>query len=314
MPGLNPKTPLASIATNFRDRFGTPGTGDASPLTADASANVSTGTNVANVSTGTNVASVSTGTNVAAPTVIPPRVGGVQGGIAFTGGSNSQAYVRRRPTSVLCYRPTEYKEMRKQHTDLQTPLADKFQLDVGDESKSTVKLTQWIGELRRLIEQRGLDPVFRVASSLNPGSAETYLLAEWGKLTLAQVQTFVTLLQRGGDEYDRENLEFSGEVIRKSMGPELFNRVTAFAEPTASGPELFRIAVDQVTCMSDAVVRTLSNQLEKLDLSKVPGENVSELSKDISEIAKKIEASGKPPDDLMSLIISPYTEALASDD
>ena len=109
-------------------------------------------------------------------TIVKPRVGEVHNGIAWTGGS--LANPQMTPASILCYRPTDYKEMRKQHMDLQAPLIECFHLDVGTESNSTITLTQWIGGMKRAMEQRGLDSVFRVAPDVTKGADETYLLQE----------------------------------------------------------------------------------------------------------------------------------------
>ena len=240
-------------------------------------------------------------------TVVKPRVGEVNNGMAWTGGS--LANPRTTPASILCYRPTDYKEMRKQHMDLQAPLSERFHLDVGTESNSTVTLTQWIGEMKRAMEQRGLDSVFRVAPDVTRGVDETYLLQEWGKANLAEVKDFVAKLKSNNDKYDLDNLDFTTEVIRGSLGPELFSRVTAFAAPDATGPELFKIAVDQVSTMSDHMIRHLCDKLRKLRLKDIPGENVQELSKTISEIVKKIIASGNTPSDLNDLVVCPFTFA-----
>ena len=49
---------------------------------------------------------------------------GLDNNMAWTGGS--LANPRIGPATILCYCPTEYKDMRKQHSDLQALLKERF--------------------------------------------------------------------------------------------------------------------------------------------------------------------------------------------
>ena len=82
------------------------------------------------------------------------------------------------------------------------------------------------------------------------------------------------------------------------MANELYTRVASLTGPAASGPVLFKVAVDQVMFMNANMICNLSNQHGMLKLKDMEGENIVELGKRVTELAREIEGSGKPPYDL----------------
>ncbi len=139
------------------------------------------------------------------------------------------------------------------------------------------------------------------------------VVATAGNRTEAEVNTYYALCdeirpENKYDKYDKENLRLSGLVIRESLGPELFNRISSLISPTATGPEVFKVAIDQVMCMNATTIRTLSNQLGNLSLKTIPGENVASLTIKVSELAREIEGSGNAPSDLLHLVSKPHTK------
>ena len=60
--------------------------------------------------------------------------------------------------------------------------------------------------------------------------------------------------------------------------------------------------------MSDAHIWTISNKLGNLSLENIPGKRVPDLTKTISNYARQLVGSGKPPTDLINLISKPYTK------
>jgi hypothetical protein len=134
------------------------------------------------------------------------------------------------------------------------------------------------------------DTIFRVVDGSGSTANETYIIEKWGDLQLYKIETFGSNLT---DPYDLENLQLSGLAIRDSLGPELYGRVSSLSTPETSGPELFKITVDQVLHMNDAQIRNFSNQLGELRLQDIPGENVAILGGKISQIAREITGSGK---------------------
>eukprot|EP00980_Cylindrotheca_fusiformis_P022212 scaffold9102_cov166-Cylindrotheca_fusiformis.AAC.2 len=239
-----------------------------------------------------------------------PRVGGLDDGIPWVGGSAALNARRSEPLDVLCYRPTEFKAKAKQNELLTTKCGvdESRRLEINNKSSGEhrTNVVSWIQELKIEAEEKGFDSVFRIAGTLAPTTdkEEIYLFDQWGMVKQDDVGTFVKKMT---DPYDLANLRLSAKMIRNSVGPELFTRINALRGDGATGPELFKTAVDEVMHMSDSQVRLLCQQLIDLRLQDIPGENVGTLGEKITEIVREIEGSGKPPSDLLELVSRPYT-------
>ncbi len=205
----------------------------------------------------------------------------------------------------MAFRPTSFKEMSRQHTLLKEGLADSKKLDLESGNAKGISVTSWIQEVKWMIEPRGFDTVFLVYHPEE--KKKVYLLDKWGELTLAEVKKWVGILNMYGDRYDQENLKLPGIAIRESLGPDLYRRVASLTDGNTTGPEYFKLAIDQVSFLSSTMVCKLSNDLALLDLKKIPGENVAKLTKIVTEKARQIVGSGNPPPDLKHLISKPFT-------
>jgi len=227
-------------------------------------------------------------------------------GTAWVGGSNLGSQTGRTPNDVLCYRPSDFKVMQKQYDMLKVGLEESKRLELNGKG---ISLTAWIQEIRHMVELRGFDTVFRICDTTM--SKEVYLFEQWGELTLADVQRWVEDLKSKaiGDKFDCENLKLSAIAIRQSLGPELHERVGSMTDPSkTTGPEYFKIAVNQVSYMNASTLRSLSNELSELRLKDIQGESVPNLTQKITQIAREIEGSGQPPHDLLHLVSKPYTK------
>ena len=101
--------------------------------------------------------------NVAAPSVIKPRVGNVEGGIAWTGGSNVPRRANIVPRDVRCFRPTDFRSMQEQDKLLKQGVPEEMKLTLVDENeKDSQTVSAWIDEVKFLIETNGMDTVFRI--------------------------------------------------------------------------------------------------------------------------------------------------------
>ena len=92
------------------------------------------------------------------------------------------------------------------------------------------------------------------------------------------------------------------------MGTDLLERVASVCSLESSGIVLFKVALDQVMFMNASTIQTLSNRLGGLALNKAPGEDVSTLTLEVSEIARELEGSGNAPTDLINLVSKPCTK------
>jgi hypothetical protein len=241
---------------------------------------------------------------------VTPRVGGIDNGVPWVGGSALTGQGRTSPLDILCYRPSDFRSKQRQYEALKAGLEASRRLELGDNKKDHVmSLVAWIQEIKLLVETRGFDTVFRVTNSASTfGTSEVYLVQKWGDMKLKTIEDFVATLT---DPYDVENLRLSGLALRDSLGPELYSRVSSLSTPDKSGPVLFKIAVDQMMHMNDAQVRNLSNKLGDLRLRDIPGENVAKLGETITQIAREITGSGREPNDLLQLVSRPYTKGTA---
>ena len=99
-----------------------------------------------------------------------PRVGGVEGGTAWVGGSNLATSAPTCPYDVLCYRPSGFKEMQKQHEELKKGLEDSQKLEIGNEEGKGISLTMWITWIGMMIITKGFDTIFKVCNVQIDGS------------------------------------------------------------------------------------------------------------------------------------------------
>ena len=236
-----------------------------------------------------------------------PRVGGIEDGIVWTGGSRNDP--TNAPRDVRCYRPTDFRSMQEQDKVLKKGVADDLKLtliDENDNKDNNQTVSGWIDEIKFLIETNGMDSVFRIDNGITP---ENYMLMNWGNIKLFDVTNWVKRLKQYGCPFDLKNLRLSGMLIRDSISTKVKQQISATTSiADISGPELLVYAIQQRTIMSAAHIRTLSNKLGSLSLGDIPGERVPDLTKSISDIARQLVGSGREPDDLINLISKPYTK------
>ena len=234
-----------------------------------------------------------------------PRVGGISHGTAWTGGSSLVSKRNKDPVDILCFRPNSFKDMQKQHESLKKGLESDKRLEIDDGSKVTVGLTMWVTWMSMMFVNKGMDTVFMIINAST--GIELNLLKTWGEATLPKVQAWVKELENTGDKWDLENLRLSAFAVRNSLGTNLLNRVISFVGAEASGPVLFFSAISQVHLMTAGLVRGLCDSIVNMDLKKIVGENVAQMSEKIMNLIRQIESSGTVPSDLLYLVSKPYT-------
>ena len=98
-------------------------------------------------------------TNPPPPPAVPPRIGGVQGNIAWTGGHPDGR--RRTPKTTFCFRPTDFKDHRKTYEACTAGLAKEYRLSKKNK-EGTYDLVSFFNSFKRYIKNHGLDSVFYV--------------------------------------------------------------------------------------------------------------------------------------------------------
>ncbi|WP_317204331.1 hypothetical protein, partial [Janthinobacterium sp.] len=239
-----------------------------------------------------------------------PRVGGLQDldGTDFywTGGGTTQQTIRLEPASMLAFRPKAYKERAKTEKECTAGLPASHHLSTPDKITSdgkAVSFKTWIDRVRHEIEQRGMDPVFRLIDAIT--GAEHYLLDEFGRAEKTIVQPWVERLNEDiGDEYDKLNLKMSARMLRESLDVDMLKKLESDTSASATGPEVFAAIVNIHQQLSASAVRVLVMQLKAMRLTKESTENVETFADKVSDIAKRIEGTGPEtcPNDLPMLV------------
>ena len=121
------------------------------------------------------------------PKATAPRIGGISGETAWTGGSNVSSLKNTSPEDVLCFRPETFKEMQKQHESLKQGLPLEQKLELVEGSRTTVGLITWITWMMMQFATKGMDTVFKILDQAQ--TTELDLVKNWGNATKEIVQT-----------------------------------------------------------------------------------------------------------------------------
>ena len=126
-------------------------------------------------------------------TVLAPRVGEVKGSMCWTGGSNLKSLLKPRSAKAFCLQG--YKKLIKVEELCTQGLETKLRLDVST-NKTTVRLTQWIKEVRTYMEDRDMDTIFRMYN--HKTKKEYYLLKKWSYINKPNMlELWINQLKRG---------------------------------------------------------------------------------------------------------------------
>ena len=244
--------------------------------------------------------------------VIKPRCGGIQDieghKFAWTGGGSLPTTELTIPCTSEAVRPKEYKSWMKTEKQCQEGLAEVHHLTTPDKSGKDDKLTlqAWIDRIKVAMENKGMDPVFRIVKGSGVTRTEDYILEEFGLAKLETVKQWVNDLRTTGTQcpYDIVNLKMSATMILKSVDADLLRRIDRELPQTATGPEVFAVIVSLHQTLNSIAVRVLIKELEGMHLTAEPAENVEKFSDKVLDVAKRIRGAGPKtcPDDLCTLV------------
>ena len=74
----------------------------------------------------------------------------------------------------------------------------------------------------------------------------------------------------------------------------------------ATGPEVFFAALEKMQQINDAAVRKMVDELKRMRLRDEPAQNCDTFSKKLHDLVERIEGSGNPPNDLVSLVAGTF--------
>lgn len=250
----------------------------------------------------------------------PPRVGGTKlyGSVAvpWTGGSNIPTKGVREPTSLQAHRPTEFRAAKQNEDTLKRGLDDEACLYPADAickvGSGKSSLLTWLDNVRRELEERGMDTQFRVPASctgrgLIEGDKERYLFEDWGTVDREDVTMWVNWLLTYGDSYDRYNLKMSFRMIQASISTQMWGKVSNNfrlngGDPNV-GPELLVQLIEDHRLVSCSAIQSLVEEIRKMKIGKFPGENVEEFGKLLWDKTSIVIGSTHKPDNIGGLVV-----------
>ena len=106
---------------------------------------------------------VDSGASASTTTVRKPRIGGGEGTADepfWTGGTNITGSRRTKPESVLCYRPTDFRNRKHVEDACRSGLAEELRLGIADEKAYPYTVASWVNEMKEKAVHCGMDSVF----------------------------------------------------------------------------------------------------------------------------------------------------------
>ena len=238
----------------------------------------------------------------------PPRkgAGGVfqdsyQNETAWTGTGKTDIMdkTKKIPKTPYCSRPTDQK--------LQVTIYEQATkgLDIiykGEDAQGTKFTLSMFGKkLHKQALKTGLDAVFE----FNIDGNNISILLEWQKITYEQVEKALKDKLSNGeyDQYDIYNMEWSEEMINKSISEDLQLALEKSAKDTDGfGPLLWMAIVEINVSVSDSALRAMELTLKEIKLTDYPGEHVPSCTTKIEQICSHLDRADSLPNDINTTI------------
>ena len=247
-----------------------------------------------------------------------PRIGGGTGSDSWwTGGSNMPAKRRTRAKTILARRPTDFRGAEKIESACRKRLPEERRLGLSEETTYTISLSSWIREIKKELEDCGLDTVFYIYNPTSPVQ-EVSMFDMFGTVTDLQLDHWISHLRVDGvlkanntNEdvcyFDIDNLDWSGDMMKNSISWKLWRDIEGLS-PGMSGPEIFLAVCKRTQHTSASTCRALVTKLQGLRLNKEPGMDVNRFSLRIIEMLEKIEkcSDDSIPNDLSLVVAECY--------
>ena len=260
------------------------------------------------------------GKTAAVPQIEVPRVGGVNIVGAWTGKGAQELGLH--PQSSLCMRQFKGSELKA----YQALLSIEEKCKAGLQAKGDFvfglpgepnhdKGALLIRETDDLITQCGMEGVFQIV--LEDGTIVD-MLKEPGFVNEDMVDAWVQDLTTNGVHdgkgkgdrlpvcsYDLTNLHWSASTISNTCSALLKQELYDILPPSKhTGPQLLVALYKKVYPSSYVKIKGLITQLESLDIKKVPGENISTLVLQSSQLVREIKMNFLSRDQVPDLAIS----------
>ena len=247
---------------------------------------------------------------------VPPNRGGIHRAadevIPWTGGDPRKG--DRKVFSLSCLRPLKLKDIGPIRAEASKGLETGRRLGLPGASGSSITFSVWMRYVDRHLQLCGMDGVFYVPKKDTPELLH-YVATDWGHITMDDVDEFLNSDEL--DDYDRQNLQWSGQFLQDSVSLEMWGCIEPEVGASVNGLKILVAIIYQYQSSASATIRNLTNQLTELSLIATPGENVEQLCGTIHELASQIEGLGEAPRDLATLVAGRFlkssTQAFSSE-
>lgn len=238
--------------------------------------------------------------------IVRPNRGGIDlkdGGTPWTGGDPSDP--DREMESLSCLRPDKSKELAPIRKEAIEGLEGHRRLGLPGASGNTITFATWMRYVTRHLQDYGMDGVFYIPKK-GTTSPLFFVCTEWGKITMEDADSFLKSTESNLDQYDKQNLKWSGDFLQDSVSLELWTAIEPDIGLRLNGVRVLVAIIRQYRAAASITIRNLTNQLMEMSLKTTPGENVETLSKKIFDLASQIEGLGEAPSDLASLVAARF--------
>ena len=224
------------------------------------------------------------------PTPPKPTVGGMIKETPRTGGPRVKEKRHKQPRTPMCFRPEDYDKSLKIYTKCITGLEAKFK-GQGDTEYSLQAFSE---DVWKHLVDTGMDSVFYFVDPVD--KLEKSIIQHHARFTLKDIKDAV--VKFSGDQYDRQNLEWSERFLTGSIATSLQKSISKYSTIDMTGPELWMLIVQETQSNSVRALMSLANELLTMQLSKYPGENVKLCTGDIFAKCERLQNAMKLPEDV----------------
>ena len=175
--------------------------------------------------------------------------------------------------------------------------------------------------------QKGLEPIFHI---ITPEGPVLNMFRTPGLISPEVLKTWIKDLTTDGVwdhtdpdnptrfpvcPYDVENLGISGQAVLASCTEGLKQRIKDAVQPKdRNGPTLFYDLLKKVYTPTTSRVNTLKKQLQALDITKYPAENITSFCTDAQALVREIQMNFLLPDQVPDLTMIALTGLKTSSD
>jgi hypothetical protein len=171
-------------------------------------------------------------------------------------------------------------------------------------TQKQVPLIQWMKDVAAHVRSNGMDGVFY---AINKSNQQVDLLDQWSQMTMSEVTEWYE--GETWDSYDMDNLRMSGKFIRDSISNELYQRILFAIQGQEVGPLIYVAAVQDMQQIGTVAARMMVDEIQKLHIHDIPGEDVKTLTTTLFEYCSRLEGVQAVPFDLAGIVTACFLES-----